>query len=481
MASLRLRIFLALGAVVIVSLATTGLVSYLNVRYQVAKAVFLQVDEGQAPQLPLSVLDHLVTALEGGASPETVAETLSGLLRETDYHGVVFDGEKQVHGTYPAELADAGPTLTPDGSLHFRNPESEDAPTTIKIRGPFRVFRNEAGAALGYLYLFPNRGLTDGSLPDSMLPEHPARRMMKKVNTWQSISIVAIGLLALFVLYRLSRRLLRPIEHLTLAVREIAAGDLSQRVDIEGDDEVAELAAAFNAMAGELARQENLRKQMVCDVAHELRTPVTNIRCELEAIRDGLMTADAATIESILEEVLSQSRLVEELQDLSLAEAGTLALHPETLDFDKVIDGACKGFASLIGQAELSLVRQRGEAAKVRADPERLRQILGNLLRNAIAHTPAGGTITVTTSRDEAGAVVTIADSGKGIPTEHLAHIFERFYRVDSSRSSETGGTGLGLTIVKNLTELMGGQISVTSEAGKGTSFRITFPESSGS
>src|SRR6185295_3340934 len=237
----------------------------------------------------------------------------------------------------------------------------------------------------------------------------------------------------------ISRRITRPIEQLTAAVHELARGRTPSPVPVTGRDEIARLAASFNAMADAVATQEALRRRMVGDLAHELRTPLTNLRCELEAIQDGLASPDAARIASLHEEVLHFQRLVEDLQELAVAEAGALVLKLERIDLGATV-------ARIVGtQAEIA----RDDGLVVQADVTRLRQIVHNLLANAVQHSSAGERVRVTIARSGGDATVSIRDRGPGIAAEDLDRIFERFYRVDQARGRAHGGAGLGLAIVR--------------------------------
>jgi len=276
----------------------------------------------------------------------------------------------------------------------------------------------------------------------------------------------------------MSRRILSPAESLAQAARALSRGDFSQRVQVRSNDEFGELAIAFNAMAADLERTEQLRRNLVADVAHELRTPLSNIQGHLEAIRDGLLPAEPATFDSIYEEVLLLARLVEDLQELTLAEAGQLTLLRQPAD---VADIARRAASAAQPQAETrgltieTSLPDRPATADV--DPERIGQVLRNLLSNAIIHTPEGGRITVELKDEGHELRLAVVDTGAGIPPDDLPYVFERFYRVDRSRVRATGGAGLGLTIARRLVEAHGGTIEVESELSKGSRFTFTLPK----
>jgi len=285
---------------------------------------------------------------------------------------------------------------------------------------------------------------------------------------------IAIALILTFVL---SRRITSPIGVLAKAARRLGRGDLSQRVQLQGEGEVAALAKAFNSMAADLEHAEQLRRNLVADVAHELRTPLSNIQGYLEAIRDRVIKPDAATIRSLNEEAALLSRLVDELQELSLAEAGELKLVYQAEDITKLVKQAVTPWQPQLAAKEISLSLDLPDnLPPVNIDWQRVNQVLHNLLENAVAYTHKGGTINVAATTQGDWVEVCVSDTGEGIPAEDLPNIFERFYRVDKSRARVTGGSGLGLTIAKRLVEAHGGTITVQSKLGKGSRFSFTLP-----
>jgi signal transduction histidine kinase len=283
--------------------------------------------------------------------------------------------------------------------------------------------------------------------------------------------------IALLLIFFLSRRITSPIGALAKAARQLGRGDLSQRVQLRGEGEVSALAQAFNSMAADLEHAEQLRRNLVADVAHELRTPLSNIQGYLEAIRDGVIKPDAATIRSLNEEAALLSGLVNELQELSLAEAGELKLVYQAEDITNLIKQAVTPWQPQLAAKEISLSLDLPDNLPLAyIDWQRIQQVLHNLLENAVAHTGRGGTITVAAAKQGDWVEVSVSDTGEGIPAEDLPNIFERFYRVDRSRARATGGSGLGLTIARRLVEAHGGKITVQSKLGKGSRFSFTLP-----
>jgi signal transduction histidine kinase len=293
---------------------------------------------------------------------------------------------------------------------------------------------------------------------------------------WGGLLAVAIALLLTFIL---SRHILAPVKALAGATRKFGKGDFSHRVDFKDRGEIGELGRSFNTMADDLERNERLRRNMVADVAHELRTPISNLRGYLEAISDGLVKPDEATIHSLSEEASSLSRLVDDLQELSLADAGELRLIFQPEDISRLIRETITALQAEAAAKSLTMSASLpATLPEVNIDSHRIKQVLYNLLDNAVAHTGPEGRITVTAWQEEDRVYISVADTGEGIPAEDLPLIFERFYRVDKSRTRSTGGTGLGLTIVKRLVEAHGGRIDARSKPGQGATFTFSLPVS---
>jgi signal transduction histidine kinase len=289
-------------------------------------------------------------------------------------------------------------------------------------------------------------------------------------------ALIAAAAAVLITLF-LSGRIVRPVEQLTEAAQRMEKGDLTVRVPVESDDEIGRLGHAFNAMAAGLEEQEHLRRNLVGDVAHELRTPLTNLRGYLEAARDGLLAPDAAYVDNLYEETMLLQRLVTDLQDLAQAEAGQVTLVRRPVALAGLVEQAVAALRPQADARGLTLsVDLAADLPQVDVDPERIGQVLRNLLSNAVAYTPQGGQVSV--SAREAGGFVSVAvsDTGEGIPAEHLPYVFDRFYRADKSRARGTGGAGLGLAIVKQLVAAHGGAVSVASEPGRGSTFTFTLP-----
>lgn len=295
--------------------------------------------------------------------------------------------------------------------------------------------------------------------------------------------LAAAGLVAALAIagsLLVSRRVLRPVRALTSASRRLGAGDLSERVPAAGRDELAGLARSFNRMADSLQRGEERQRRLIADVAHELRTPLANLRGYLEALKDGVVAPDPELFASLHEEAVLQQRIVDDLQDLALAEAGTLIYHRSRVELGELLETCRAAHQAVAEAARVRLTVASTGTVPVHADPDRLRQVLGNLVGNALRATPAGGSVTLTAARNGASAEVTVADTGTGIEPAHLPHVFDRFWRADPARGRSTGGSGLGLAIARQIVTDHGGTIEVRSELGAGTRFTVRLPVDEG-
>lgn len=292
---------------------------------------------------------------------------------------------------------------------------------------------------------------------------------------------LALGI-SLLLSYLLARRFTRPLLAMHAAAEGIARGDFSRRVPVAGEDELADLGHALNRLARSLEEADRLRRHMVADLAHELRSPITAVRSYAEALKDGVLQADADTLGALLAETVRLERLVEDLRELSLLDANALPIAPRPMDLREVINRVVALRQPEAGAKGIRLLAEvPPDLPQVRADPDRVAQVLQNLLANALIHTPPGGVVTVAaaaggTETAMSQVRVTVTDTGPGIPPADLPYIFERFYRADPSRSRETGGTGLGLTIARKLVEAHGGTIRAENRPEGGAAFAFTLP-----
>ncbi|MDA2803368.1 sensor histidine kinase [Nocardiopsis suaedae] len=292
--------------------------------------------------------------------------------------------------------------------------------------------------------------------------------------------VLLILVLTVAVSVVLSLRMVRPLHALTGAVQRMRDGEEGVAVRVRDSGEIGRLAAAFNEMSEHLQRAEEQRKALISDVSHELRTPLSNIRGWLEAGQDGIAEMDEERLSVLVEEAVLLQRIIDDLRDLSLADAGRLRLAVEPVDVGALARRCSAGHAARAGAAGVELAVDAAKGAVVLGDPARLQQAVGNLLENALRHTPPSGRVGIRVLRAggtvPGDVLIEVADTGHGIPEEDLPHLFTRFWRAEKSRSRQAGGSGLGLAIVDGITRLHGGRASVRSTVGEGSVFTLRFP-----
>jgi two-component system OmpR family sensor kinase/two-component system sensor histidine kinase BaeS len=285
------------------------------------------------------------------------------------------------------------------------------------------------------------------------------------------LAVLAVVVVA-FGFARGLRRLVMPLGDLIEAAESVEAGDYGARVRPRGPRELRSLARAFNAMSARLETSEEQRRRLLADVTHELRTPLTIMQGNLEALLDGLYPADAKHLEPILDETRVLSRLVDDLRTLSLAEAGALTLHREPTDMGGLVSDSVASFRTQADGAGITIVTAvEGPLPRAEVDPVRIREVIANLLSNALRYTPRDGTVRVSATAANGQLRVVVRDSGPGIAAEALPHVFDRFYKSEESR-----GAGLGLAIAKSLVVAHGGEIGASSVLGQGTEMSFTLP-----
>ncbi|MFJ4939755.1 sensor histidine kinase [Streptomyces pseudovenezuelae] len=310
--------------------------------------------------------------------------------------------------------------------------------------------------------------LGTGDTPAVLFDMSPANKA-KVVGTASLVLAVTVAATAL-----VATRLVRPLRALTAAAQQ--PPELHVRVPVTTRDETGILAVAFNDLTERRERLEAQRKAMVSDIAHELRSPLTNIRGWLEVTRDGLVDPDPALLASLHDEALVLQRVIDDLQDLADADAGTLRLHREPVRCDELLQQVAAAHRVAADAGRVELRTDVGGEPWLDADPVRMRQALGNLVSNALRHTPAGGSVALSARRDGDEIVLEVADTGTGIAPDELPHVFERFWRAEKSRSRRTGGSGLGLPIVRHLAAAHDGTVAAASEPGTGSVFTLRMP-----
>ena len=444
--SLRLKILLSM---VVVILITVGLIAFMSHRVANAEIERAQVREDNRRDHRLSVMvARRYAERRSWFDAQPVVESAGAIYGRrvllTDREGVV--------------VADTNNTMQGrrlDGRRRDRK--------VVPVVGP--------EGQLGALVVSPESpGPPEAPLGPALEPTGPSLNMLLVMSGLLATG-VAVGLT-----FFLSRRVVAPVESLAQAAQRVARRDFTARAPSKSSDEVGELARRFNDMVGELARTEEVRRNMVADLAHELRTPLTNISAYLEGISDGVIEPNSEVWDLMQGETALLTRLIEELQDLALAESGRLQLQVEDCDLGQLTRAAVSAFQQQAQAKEIVLEVRTPQRVSVQGDGQRLNQVIRNLVSNAITHSPQGGRVMVSSELGDGTGRIVVQDTGPGIPAEDLPHIFERFYRVDKSRSRATGGTGLGLTIARRLVEAHGGEINVESEESQGARFIVDLP-----
>lgn len=349
------------------------------------------------------------------------------------------------------------------------HPEEKEIGAKINLLSDHNKYPIQSeGKTIGYLVhyskLFPG-GVT--------LEEEFSRSVLKALVEGTLISITIAILLGLV----LTPSLLKPFRRLYEAGREYASGNLQHRIEREGSPDILQVYDAFNEMAENLAKQENLRRELMADVAHELRTPLTILSGNLESMQEGIQDITPETLVSLHDEILRLRSLVEELQQLSLAEANKLILHKEPTDMALFLQETLSFFEVEAKEKDITLsFKKEGDIPLIQIDKGRMRQVFINLISNAMRYVPEKkGHVRVILERSDEKIVIYISDNGVGIAKEDLPYVFDRLYKGDKSRNRQSGGSGLGLAIAKGFVEAHGGSIEVESTLNKGTIFIICF------
>ena len=444
--SLRLQIFLGMVAVIVI---TVGMTAFLSHRAASAEVERVQVrDDAQRNHRLSKLLARRYEQRRNWFDAQPLVDNAGAIYGRrvllTDEDGVVVADTRNVMVGRRLDAKDHGRSV-------------------VAISG--------TEGRLGSLLVVPDApGGAVSAAVTNVDPSGPS------LITLLVLSGFLASAVAVAITFFLSRRVVAPVESLARVAHRVAQGDFSTRAVAGSKGEVGELAQRFNTMVSELARTEEVRRNMVADLAHELRTPLTNIRGYVEGISDGVISPSTETLESMQVEVVLLARLIEDLQDLALAESGRLRLEVGDCDLSQLARTTASAFQQQAQTKGIALTAETPHPVTVQGDRERLGQVIRILLSNAITHTPEGGRVVLTAELTGQTARVMVQDNGPGIPPEDLPHVFERFYRVDKSRSRTTGGIGLGLTIAQRLVESHGGEITVQSDVGQGSSFIVDLP-----
>jgi signal transduction histidine kinase len=447
---LRARLFGAMALVLLGVLAAVGLFTRATVRRELDQFLVRQDDAATA-----QAVARIEAHYRAHGSWDRVAPLLARILAEDRRRTLVVNARGAVLARHPDELGTWTVTPRPEGGVTLAR-RSAGSDQQLVLRGP--VARTPGGD----VYLLPVRE-----------PE-AAAGLPRSVDRWLLSGLAAALVAALVLTASVVRRVLAPVGELTDGARALAAGRLEARVADDRTDELGDLARSFNAMAETLERNEAVRRDLVSDVAHELRTPLAAARASIEAAQDGLVSADAAFLASLQDEILGLARLVDDLQQLSLAQAGALRIESTDVPVAEVAGRALDAVRAEAARRGLALRVEVGAGLVVHADADRLLQIVRNLLANALVH--ARSEIVVSAAGRDGRVEMRVADDGPGVTPEAAPRVFDRFFRADASRSRATGGSGLGLAIARQLAGLMRGTLSLDNRPGAGATFVLTLP-----
>ncbi len=463
MMSIRTRLTIWYSAILVLGFLLFGAGVYFTVSLTLIRQVDASLDQSAS-----SIVDQIKIIMNGGE--RVIRLPQFDVFRASSVYVEALDNKGNIRGKStnvgdfneqldPAKITELSTKSAVEQKPVYNNVQHLGAPPLRVYTYPLVV--NDTGELFGYLQVA-------ASLEDIELTKHGLL-----------LTLLVIGALVLMISSAagaaMARRALRPMTEITNAALEIyRTDDLDRRVDVFTNDEVGRLASAFNEMLDRLTRLFRAQQRFVADVSHEMRTPLTVIRGNVDLLRMGC--ADEESLDAITSESERMTRMVSNMLLLSQADSGALPMHLQPLDLAPLIANIVRsGHIMADGRVEVNSVVS-GEAI-IQGDSDRLKQVLLNLVDNAIKHTPDGGKVIINAaSPDGHNVVISVTDTGIGIPPQDLAHVFERFYRVDKSRSRAQGGAGLGLAIAKSFVEAHGGQIDVQSTMGEGTAFIVTLP-----
>ncbi|HML22267.1 MAG TPA: ATP-binding protein [Aggregatilinea sp.] len=404
------------------------------------------------------------------------------LAEVTAYYEVygTWDNIQLVHGKVPLAQQPPPPDAPADGA-----PASPVRFTLIDVNGEVILPQQDPPRTVPASKLSKADPVTvDGEvvgyiMPDDRFSGRDPREeaYLNRINQMLWIATAGAIVLALVLSFLFARSLTRPLREITAAIRSVARGHLETQVPVRSRDEVGEVAEAFNQMSADLARSNALRRQMTADIAHELRTPLSVVVGYLSSLHEGLLLPTPERFKIMHDEAQHLQRLVEDLRTLSLADAGELRLIRQQVAPAELLNLTAAAFSNQAEQRRVTLAVRAGlDLPLLHADPDRILQVLSNLVSNALRHTPEDGQITLSAQARENVLILAVQDTGSGIAPEHLPHVFERFYRADASRYQTNGESGLGMAIARSLVEVHGGSIAAASDGKSGTTITLSFP-----
>ena len=427
-----------LGSVIVLAVGMTLLISYLLIGFYLR----------DSPK-DSEAIDTLRLANQAATGQLESIPSDTAIVRRSVTGGVTIEGKG--FSVLPPEFEDGIPHWGVVGHITYASvPTGDGGWVTAMQPSPTRGSLGQMSATLGFL----------------------------QSVWWQFLLVGAVaGSISLLIARWLARGMTQPLRDMAAAARAMETGDYSARISTRSRDEVGQLATAFNRMSAELALLESSRRDLVANVSHELKTPITAIRAHLENLADGVEQPDPKTLQVMLTQTERLGRLVDQLLDLSRLESGEVHLHLEPMALAPVVSRVISEISVGRALTDVTLHNEVTDDIQVEADIERIHQVLYNLVDNAVRFTPPGGQVAIRAARDDARVTIEVADTGIGVGAEHLPRLFERFYRADPSRSRDDGGgTGIGLAIARSIVEGHGGRITAASEPGHGATFTFDLP-----
>jgi two-component system sensor histidine kinase BaeS len=467
--SLRLRMMAAVGLLAIAAVVAVALAARQRTRSEFRR--FQDLEKISASTNPDTDSQRIAVLLEGRCCDPDALRTAAAALSQPQVL-VVADGSgrviaksgKPLNTLSEFRFSRNGEVISIEAARHEHGRSVTGVSLRCQLQGvPVRL----ANGDTAYLYVFP--------MPNEKA-EEPGTIFLGSVDRSLLLATILIAAIALLATWTLTRRIAGPIEELRAAASDLASGNLGRRVAARGSDEIAELSRSFNVMAAELQNVQTLRRNLVHDVVHELRTPLAALRCRIDSVTDGVCKDAQQEIAGANEEIDHLLRLVEDLHELALAEARELKLAISEAPLRPIVESAARA-AGLDGDPRLRMMLANDLV--IRGDAMRLRQVVLNILSNAARYTPTNGRITIKASRRDEEVVVEVHNTGSNLTSDEIAHVFDRFYRADPSRQRASGGTGLGLSIVKNLIEAHGGRVWSSSD-DSGVCFAFALPSQTG-
>ncbi len=452
------KIFLTFGLVIVIAIVAVAVA--VGRRAEAEFRTYNTLYSHRAQTTAGALIDYYA-AHEGWEGLQTQITSLTpGGRRGVGGQGAGPGAAQDVPASWDYQVADASRQIVADvtGSPSGSLPASE-----TRYALPLEL----DGEVIGYMAL------------NATLPlDEPAQQFVASLRgaLWLGAGIALI--LALVTAGLLAREIVAPVRSLTQAAQTIATGDLETRAPVRSRDEIGTLAQTFNRMAAHLEQTENARRAQMADISHELRNPLAVLQGSLEALADGIYRPTPENLQPALDQVRTLNRLVEDLHTLALTEAGALRLEIQPVAVDAFLSRVTEAFREAFAAQGLTLRCEESAdpTLMVMADVERLTQVINNILQNALRYVPTGGEVAITAEPEDGGALIRVADNGPGIPDEQIPYLFERFWRGDPSRSRETGGSGLGLTIARRIVEAHGGHIEAAPTPGDGLTLHLWLP-----